>query len=149
MGILLTAAEQIAGQIPILQYPSAESSSIVDQGCPTPPEPRIPFNGSALCGARWNFPSHRDPPSNEVAPGSDLETCERSTIDSLHSCEADGDVHKSAARSSTSLHMSQPRSHCESLPKSQGVTGIGHLRLAESSQISRPPSESNCQMYNI
>ncbi|KFY68716.1 hypothetical protein V496_00860 [Pseudogymnoascus sp. VKM F-4515 (FW-2607)] len=140
MRILLTAAEQIARQIPNLQYPSAESSSIVNQSCPTSPEPRILLNESALCGARWNFPSHRDPPSNEVAPGSDSETGD-SSIDSLHSCEADGDVHKSSAQSSTPLHMSQPRSHCESLPKSQGGTAIGHLRLAESSQISRPPNE--------
>lgn len=153
MRILLTAAEQLAGQVPVPQYPSIGSSSIVDHGCPTPPEPRILFNESALCGARWNFPSHRDSPSNEVAHqsmmlGSDSETGDTS-INSLHPCEADGDVHKSSAQSSTPLHMSQSRSSCEALPESQGGTWIGHSRLTELSQISRPPSESNCRMYNI
>jgi hypothetical protein len=137
MQVLLTAVEQMAGQIPVSQYPSAGSSSIVDQGGPT----------------RWDVPSHRAPPSNEVAlqimmPISDSETG-ISSIDSLHPCEADGDVHKSSAQSSTSLHISQPTSHCDSLPESQGGTWIGHLRLRESSQISSPPGESNRRMYNI
>lgn len=148
MRILLTAAEQVAEQIAVSQYPSAGSSPVVDQGCPTRPEPRIPFNESALCGTRWNLSSHRDPPSNEVMLGSDSETGDTS-INSLHRRGADVDVHKSLAQSSTPLHMSQPRSHCESLPESHGGTWIDHSRLAESSQTSRPPSESNCRMYNI
>ena len=57
---LLTAAEQMAGQIPVLQHPSARRSSIVDQSDLPPPNPRIPFHESPLCNTRWSVSNHTD-----------------------------------------------------------------------------------------